>query len=186
MSGPPSDHSRVFAAPSLILGGLLRVGLRSDYNEQPDAVVRAVGGTFALPESPRNKCRRSDDGGPFSYFKRSAKRAFVNRWTSVLGALMLVLVFWTGGAAHAAESFRCVPATAEAAGHFEGDSDQTPADRGQDVAHHHSGCSGNHVAATADAPVVDFPYLAGSIALVWREAGVSGRGPDSELRPPIA
>lgn len=110
----------------------------------------------------------------------------MNRWTSLLGALMLVLVFWTGGAAHAAEKFECIPVSADATGHFEGDSDQAPSDRGQDVGHHHSVWSDHHVAATADALAVKLPRSAASDFLAWREAGVPGRGPDADLRPPIA
>lgn len=110
----------------------------------------------------------------------------MHRWTYLLAALMLVLIFWTGGAAHAAETFECNPVSAEAAGHFEVDSDQTPSDCGQGVGHEHSSCSGHQVAATADARAIDISYTGTRDPLPWREAGVPGRGPDTQLRPPIA
>lgn len=110
----------------------------------------------------------------------------MHRWSSYLSAMMLVLMLWTGGAAHAAEQFQCIPVSSEAANHFEGDSDQTSSDPGKNVAHHHSGCSGHHIAADVDASAVSFPHSAALIPLAWRQAGVPGRGPDADLRPPIA
>lgn len=108
------------------------------------------------------------------------------RWKSLLGALMLVLMLWTGGMAHAAERFDCMPTTSEAADHFDGDGDEAPSGRDQGVAHHHSGCSGHHVAAPSDAVSNLFEATAVSAQFAWREMGVPGRGPDAQLRPPIA
>ena len=110
----------------------------------------------------------------------------MNRWTSLLGALMLVLMLWTGGAAHAAERFDCMPISAEAADHFDGDQDQVPSSPDQGVAHHHSGCNGHHLAAPSSVASVEINARDGTIPLAWREAGVPGRGPESHLRPPIA
>lgn len=109
----------------------------------------------------------------------------MTRWTSILGALMLVLMLWTGGVAHAAEQFDCMPVTAETIGHFEGDQDQMPSSPDQGVAHHHSGCSGHHIAAPASVASLDIGS-GKQVALAWRESGVPGRGPESQLRPPIA
>lgn len=107
-------------------------------------------------------------------------------WKSFLGAMMLVLMLWTGGMAHAAERFDCMPTTSEAAGHFDGDRDETPSGRDQGVAHHHSGCSGHHVAAPSDVAPVLIGASASTAPFAWRELGVPGRGPDAQLRPPIA
>lgn len=110
----------------------------------------------------------------------------MHRWTSLVGALMLVLMFWTGGAAHAAERFDCMPLTAETTGHFEGDKDQVPSSPDQGVAHHHSGCSGHHIAGPNSLASLDIGSPKQTAPLAWREAGVPGRGPDADLRPPIA
>ena len=109
----------------------------------------------------------------------------MNRWTSILGALLLVLMLWTGSSAHAAERPDCIPATSEAANHYEGDRDQLP-DREQGAAHHHSGCNGHHVAAPANATAAEVALRHEFVPFAWREAGRPGRGPDSQLRPPIA
>ena len=108
------------------------------------------------------------------------------RWTSLLGAMLLVLMLWTGGAAHAAERFDCIPVTAEAAGHFDGDQDQVPSAPDQGAAHHHSGCNGHHVAAPASGASIEIGALNRATPFAWREAGVPGRGPDTQLRPPTA
>lgn len=110
----------------------------------------------------------------------------MHRWTSLMGALMLVLMLWTGGAAHAAERFDCMPVTAEAAGHFEGDKDQVPSSPEQEVAHHHSGCNGHQVSAPANMANIDLKLPSKAVTLAWREAGMPGRSPDTDLRPPIA
>lgn len=99
---------------------------------------------------------------------------------------MLVLMLWTGGAAHAAERFDCIPVTAETFEHFDGDEDQVPSSPDQGVAHHHSGCGGHHVAAPASVDSIEIAVLDRAIPLAWREAGVPGHDPESDLRPPIA
>lgn len=110
----------------------------------------------------------------------------MNRWISLVSALLLVLTLWTGEAAHAAERLECIPVSAQAAGHFDGDSDQTPSDREQGAAHHHSGCSGHSVAATVDMAPLDLFHL-GRVPPTFREDdGTLGLVPDAGLRPPIA
>ena len=109
----------------------------------------------------------------------------MHRWTSILGALLLVLMLWTGSSAHAAERSDCIPATSEATNHFEGDRDQLP-DREQGAAHHQSGCNGHHVAAPANVVAAAFALRHERVPFAWREAGRPGRGPDGQLRPPIA
>lgn len=110
----------------------------------------------------------------------------MQRWTSLLGALMLVLTLWTGGAAHAAERLDCIPASSETAGHYEGGGDEWPSTGEKGAAHNHSGCNGHQVAAPAEAAG---PILAGAqptIPNAWEAFGLAGRVPDQQLRPPIA
>lgn len=108
------------------------------------------------------------------------------RMKALFGALMLVLMLWTGGLAHAAERVVCIPATAEAAGHYEGDDDQLPSDREQGVAHHHTGCSGHQLAAPAEQPAIILNHSSGTVPLARNEAGLHDHDPDGQLRPPIA
>lgn len=99
---------------------------------------------------------------------------------------MLVLMLWTGVAAHAAERFDCIPVTAEVAGHFEGDRDEAPSGRDQGKAHHHSGCNGHQLAAPADQASIEISITAVAAPVARQEAGVPGHGPGAALRPPIA
>lgn len=106
------------------------------------------------------------------------------RWTSIVCAVMLVLMLWTGGAAHAAEQFSCIPAGAEATIHFDGDRDQQSSQNGEDVAHHHS-CNGHQIAAAGDS--AGLMVLAGRDTFGRRiDRYVLGQGPSEQLRPPIA
>lgn len=99
---------------------------------------------------------------------------------------MLVLMLWTSGSAHAAQSFDCVPVSAATEGHFEGDQDELPSSTDKGVAHHHAGCGGHQLAAPADGRTVlsedgrsGPPHAYPSFALALAE-------PDQQLRPPIA
>ena len=108
------------------------------------------------------------------------------RWTTLIGALMLVLMLWTGGAAHAAERFDCIPVTLQAEGHFDGDGDEAPAGPDQGVAHHHAGCSGHHL-SSPDSVISTIVATPTSVLLPARsDSGTRGNEPDGELRPPIA
>ena len=108
----------------------------------------------------------------------------MNRWVTFLGALALVFTLWTGSAAHAGERFDCIPVAADSAGHFDGDQDQSPSSP-DGVAHHHSGCSGHQLAAASANLAVEHHCAMSQQPFAWREAGVPGRGPDADLRPPI-
>lgn len=107
-------------------------------------------------------------------------------WKTLIGAMMLVLMLWAGGLAHAAERVDCIPATAEAPGHYEGDDDQLPSDRDQGVVHHHAGCSGHQLAAPAGQPAIIFNHSTATVPLARSEAGPHDHDPDGQLRPPIA
>lgn len=105
----------------------------------------------------------------------------------MLGALMLVLMLWAGGVAHAADQAQIVPVTLEAAGHFDGDGDQSPSDRHQGTAHHHVGCGDHHQVASHDrAPAIALTPRVKSKPISRRDASDRGRSPDNLLRPPIA
>jgi hypothetical protein len=110
----------------------------------------------------------------------------MRRFLPLLAAMMLAVMLWSGNAAQAAEAFGCIEVGADAAGHFDGDSDQVPSDSEKGTMHHHGGCHGHHSALADDmldapscisppanpgAPAVRFPH---------------GADPGMTLRPPIA
>jgi len=107
-------------------------------------------------------------------------------WKNLIGAFMLVLMLWAGGLAHAAEQVECIPVTAEAAGHYEGDRDQLPSDRDQGAAHHHTGCSGHHLAAPAEQPGAVLHHSSATVPLPRSDTYPHGHDPDGQLRPPTA
>lgn len=109
----------------------------------------------------------------------------MNRWTSILGALMLVLMLWTSATAHAAQPFDCSPATAEVTGDLEGGQDQLPSGPDQGVADDHAGCGAHHAAAPGNVAAIDMALLQNLVPVSWREFGRPGDSPGSELRPPI-
>ncbi len=110
----------------------------------------------------------------------------MRRFLPFISALMLVLVLWTGSAAHAAEAIDCGEVTTSEIGHFEGDRDEVPADSDKATPHHHNACHGHCVAMPTD----DFrAALLHSAATALAEAAAdfhSGSGPGATLRPPIA
>lgn len=110
----------------------------------------------------------------------------MRRWTTILTAMMFVLLLWTGGVAHASEPLDCTAVTTCTAGDIEGDDGALPSDSGKCVAHHHSECSSHQLATRADGSDVIVGAAVRVVPVAWREAGVPARGPDSLLRPPIA
>lgn len=110
----------------------------------------------------------------------------MQRLLSLVGALMLVLMVWTGTTAHAAETYDCAPVSADAAGHYDGDRDQVPADQGSGVAHHHSGCSGHHIAAPVNATQLQLTLGDTDPSLPSDDQRADSLSPDNQLRPPIA
>ena len=105
---------------------------------------------------------------------------------TLIGTMMLVLMLWAGGLAHAAEPVDCLPATAEAAGHYEGDDDQFPSDSGQSVAHHHAECSGHQLFGCAEQPTIVINHSPATVPPAGPEAGMHGHDPYGQLRPPMA
>lgn len=110
----------------------------------------------------------------------------MSRWTNFIGALLLVLVLWTGTSAHAAERFDCIPVTEQSAEHFEGDRDEAPDDPDDAVTHHHTGCNGHCVATPGDPAASGFSIRTAKLASARQTARRAGREPESQLRPPIA
>lgn len=110
----------------------------------------------------------------------------MSRLLAILCAMMLVLSFGTGTTAHAEQRFDCMPVTSQSTAHFDGDRDESPSKNERGVAHHHSGCGGHHLGSPS---AVDEPALASSNSAPMLASVSSfdpGRGPDSQLRPPIA
>ena len=107
-------------------------------------------------------------------------------WKTLIATMMLALMLWAGGLAHASEPIECTPATAEAGGHFEGDDDQLPSEHDEGVVHHHAGCSGHQLVAAAALPAVGVDDSSATVPSARPEAGMRGRLPDRQLRPPIA
>jgi len=111
----------------------------------------------------------------------------MRRWLHLVASLMLAVMLWTGNVAHAAEAFGCVEVGAETMGHFDGDSDQTPADPDKGVAHHHGGgCHGHHNAMTAGGDGAPVPVSTTAPLDRSPDTRVAGQGPPTALRPPIA
>lgn len=110
----------------------------------------------------------------------------MRRLMPLLSAFMLILMLWTGSAAHAAEAMECGEEVTAAAGHYEGDGVEVPADSDSPEPHHHGVCHGHCVGV----PVVDrlVDHVEHSVVPngVFKEAFHSGTPPDSALRPPIA
>lgn len=110
----------------------------------------------------------------------------MQRLTTFIGVLMLVLFIWTSSSAHAAQRFDCIPASSSAPGHFQGDRDEALAKGEKGAAHYHNGCNGHQYAASAAMTLPPFPGLRTSAADGLIERFATSRGPDERLRPPIA
>lgn len=99
---------------------------------------------------------------------------------------MLLLVLWTGSAAHAAEVFSCAEVAASAGGHFDGDSDEVPADGDKATPHHHSACHGHCVGTPLEAKNGALPTARAANVIAATAAFHFGNDPGTALRPPIA
>ena len=110
----------------------------------------------------------------------------MRRWLSIIASLMLAVMVWTGGVAHATDAFTCAEASTTEAGHFDGDREQTPSDSGKALSHHHGGCHGQHnlLSPTIEATTCTIP--AANPPGFGPEAAVIDSEPPTALRPPIA
>ena len=106
-------------------------------------------------------------------------------WLSLVGALMLAVMLWTGTTAHAAEALGCVEISADSLGLEEGKPDPAPAAPDKAVPHHHGGCHSHHVAvAGGDAAEMAVAVPESPIGTA-ADALVAGGEPGTALRPPI-
>ena len=110
----------------------------------------------------------------------------MHRLLHLLGALALVLTLWTGGTARAAEGYMPIPVAVESAGHFAGDKDEVPSDQHQGVPHHHFACGEHAAAAWSNIPAAPVLQPIGEPGLARPRSILSGREPDTQIRPPIA
>jgi hypothetical protein len=120
-------------------------------------------------------------------FSPSADREqLMRRLLPLVSAFMLVLMLWTGSAAHAAEAIECGDATEASSGHFEGDGDEVPADSDKATPHHHGICHGHCVGVAADAETMHAAEHGQAPNAALLQDFHSGTPPGAALRPPIA
>ena len=101
-------------------------------------------------------------------------------------ALLTAVLLWAGTPARAMDVAGCIEASVDAASHFEGDSDQVPADPDKGTPHHHGGCHGHHVATSSDDDGTAYAAdLSNNVGLSLA-AFTAGCDPGTALRPPIA
>lgn len=110
----------------------------------------------------------------------------MRRLMPLISAFMLVLTLWTGSAAHAAEALECGDATAAAAGHFDGDDDEVPADSGKAAPHHHNICHGHCLGVPNEGDVIGTSRIAEGLKFAPPQDFYKGLPPDAALRPPMA
>ena len=109
----------------------------------------------------------------------------MRRRLSMLATLLLAVMLWTGGTAHAVESIGCAEISGSESDHS-GDREKAPADSGKALTHHHGSCHGQHnlVAPAMDAGPCANPASAPT-GLGSNDA-VGDCEPPTVLRPPIA
>lgn len=111
----------------------------------------------------------------------------MRRWTSTIGALLLVLMLWTGGTADAAlpASDHHVAEAATADSH-RGDRPAPNEHESSDFHHHHLGDSGHQLAALSDFRALPARPPGGRSVFGRQSDWLAGDGPALTLRPPIA
>lgn len=110
----------------------------------------------------------------------------MQRWTSLVGALLLVLTLWTGNAAHAARPTHCPPAPVEQLTNVDRQSDQAPSEKDNGVTHYHLGCGGHQIASQADLEPLILIGSRGFLPVARQDNWNAGEDPPLTLRPPIA
>ena len=107
-------------------------------------------------------------------------------WLSLVGAVMLAVMLWTGSMAHAAEAFGCVEISADSIGQENGEPDPAPGAPDKAIPHHHGGCHSHHVAVPSD-DAADVAVAAGASPIgATAQFMAAGGEPATALRPPIA
>lgn len=107
-------------------------------------------------------------------------------WAALVSAFLLALAVWSGGTARAAEPFDCIPLSAETAGHFDGDGDQSQNGSHEAVPHQHAGCTEHFLASVDDGHDALVAPPKGCGAFAGREPRIAGHDPKEQLRPPKA
>ena len=110
----------------------------------------------------------------------------MNRLIAIICALMLVLSFGTGPAAHAEQRLDCTPASLQSVGDYVGEREESPSESERSEAHNHSSCGGHHFGAPSETDKLALTGGIGSLASNSADRFDSGNGPDNQLRPPIA
>lgn len=124
--------------------------------------------------------------GPSKVAEKAVKAPRMRRWLTMIASLMLAVMVWTGGVAHAAEAFSCAEVSATESGHFDGDEDQTPSDSGKAVPHHHSGCHGHHNLVPLSVEARSQTHASFALLGFGHDTALIDRQPPTALRPPIA
>ena len=109
----------------------------------------------------------------------------MRRRLSMIATLLLAVMLWTGGTAHALEALGCAEISGSESGHA-GDRDKAPSDSGKALTHHHGSCHGQHnlVSPTVDSALRAYP--AATPTGFGSSAAVGDCEPPTALRPPIA
>ena len=110
----------------------------------------------------------------------------MHRWFHLLGALALVLTLWTACPASAADACQPVTVSTDSAGHFAGDKDEVPSDQHRGAPHHHVSCGEHAAAAWRDVAASPLAPQTAAPELARFRSVLSGREPDTQIRPPIA
>ena len=110
----------------------------------------------------------------------------MRRWTPNIGALLFVLMLWTGVTGHAAERTECPPASIEMALHADEGPVPAPAQPDSNALHQHLSCSGHHLAGTFTTEPAILADSTGLIPTDRQAMWHPGDEPGLTLRPPIA
>lgn len=107
----------------------------------------------------------------------------MRRFLPFISAILVLLTFWAGTVARAAEP-SVTPVAAAA--HFDGDHDQVPADEHGPVPHHHGICHADQIGLTSAnvAPMAEPVCVRAERPSA--APSLSSAEPGSALRPPIA
>lgn len=104
----------------------------------------------------------------------------------LLISLLMAFSLVTAASAHVAEQVGCVETTSAGSEHFDGDSDEVPADTDTGYPHHHGGCHGHHVGVPITAEPVRHSANRRVQPLGRGHDRTAGATADPALRPPQA
>jgi hypothetical protein len=123
-------------------------------------------------------------GGPDLLRRRPVcYAAAMRRLLPMLRVMLLAVLLWTGGTAHATEAIDCEAVAGACTGDV-GGGDETPGETDRCPCHH-GGCHG-HCATLASTPPEPSHHAVGCQHAWTRALFDAGAGPDQVSRPPIA